>query len=67
MLTVCLWCTSQTDMKILPNKNLPEFVTTLQVDNDREYVAEKGFEMPLAEIVFDFYDRLKTVSKGLCS
>jgi GTP-binding protein LepA len=25
------------------------------------------FEMPLAEIVFDFYDRLKTVSKGYAS
>jgi translation elongation factor EF-4 len=23
-----------------------------------------NFDMPLAEIVFDFYDRLKTVSKG---
>ncbi len=29
--------------------------------------AELIFEMPLAEIVFDFYDRLKTVSKGYAS
>jgi GTP-binding protein LepA len=29
--------------------------------------AEIIFEMPLAEIVFDFYDRLKTVSKGYAS
>jgi GTP-binding protein LepA len=26
--------------------------------------VELTFDMPLAEIVFDFYDRLKTVSKG---
>lgn len=29
--------------------------------------VELHFEMPLAEIVFDFYDRLKTVSKGYAS
>jgi GTP-binding protein LepA len=29
--------------------------------------VEITFEMPLAEIVFDFYDRLKTVSKGYAS
>jgi GTP-binding protein LepA len=29
--------------------------------------VELNFEMPLAEIVFDFYDRLKTVSKGYAS
>ena len=29
--------------------------------------VELLFEMPLAEIVFDFYDRLKTVSKGYAS
>lgn len=28
---------------------------------------ELTFEMPLAEIVFDFYDRLKTISKGYAS
>ena len=35
-------------------KNLPERV-------------ELSFDMPLSEIVFDFYDRLKTVSKGYAS
>ena len=29
--------------------------------------VELSFDMPLAEIVFDFYDRLKTVSKGYAS
>jgi len=29
--------------------------------------VELSFEMPLAEIVFDFYDRLKTISKGYAS
>jgi GTP-binding protein LepA len=29
--------------------------------------VEITFEMPLAEIVFDFYDRLKTVSRGYAS
>lgn len=29
--------------------------------------VELHFEMPLAEIVFDFYDKLKTISKGYAS
>ncbi len=29
--------------------------------------VEVTFEMPLAEVVFDFYDRLKTISKGYAS
>lgn len=29
--------------------------------------VEMAFEMPLAEIVFDFYDRLKTISRGYAS
>jgi GTP-binding protein LepA len=29
--------------------------------------VEITFEMPLAEIVFDFYDRLKTISRGYAS
>ena len=41
---------------ILKNK---VFLTTDRV--------EMNFEMPLAEIVFDFYDRLKSISKGYAS
>jgi GTP-binding protein LepA len=29
--------------------------------------VEISFDMPLAEVVFDFYDKLKTVSKGYAS
>lgn len=41
---------------ILKNQN---YLTTSRV--------ELSFEMPLAEIVFDFYDRLKSISRGYAS
>ncbi|MCL4117555.1 UNVERIFIED_CONTAM: hypothetical protein GTU68_025133 [Idotea baltica] len=41
-----------------------EFVGNTYLTTER---VELSFDMPLAEIVFDFYDRLKTVSKGYAS
>jgi len=41
-----------------------EILNQVYLTTDR---VELTFEMPLAEIVFDFYDRLKTVSKGYAS
>ena len=41
-----------------------------QISNQTYLTTERvelNFNMPLAEIVFDFYDRLKTVSKGYAS
>ena len=41
-----------------------EITNQIYLTEDR---VELSFDMPLAEIVFDFYDRLKTVSKGYAS
>ena len=41
-----------------------ELTNQVYLTQDR---VEITFEMPLAEIVFDFYDRLKTVSRGYAS
>lgn len=41
-----------------------EITNQVYLTTDR---VELNFDMPLAEIVFDFYDRLKTVSKGYAS
>ncbi len=41
-----------------------ELTNQVYLTQDR---VEITFEMPLAEIVFDFYDRLKSVSKGYAS
>ncbi|CVK15773.1 GTP-binding protein LepA [Apibacter mensalis] len=41
-----------------------ELINQSYLTTDR---VELHFEMPLAEVVFDFYDRLKTISKGYAS
>ena len=41
-----------------------ELTNQVYLTQDR---AELSFQMPLAEIVFDFYDRLKSVSRGYAS
>lgn len=41
-----------------------ELISQHYLTTDR---VELSFEMPLAEIVFDFYDRLKSISKGYAS
>ena len=41
-----------------------ELVNQTYLTSDR---VELNFDMPLSEIVFDFYDRLKTISKGYAS
>lgn len=41
-----------------------EMTNQVYLTQDR---VELSFEMPLSEIVFDFYDRLKTVSRGYAS
>lgn len=41
-----------------------ELKNQVYLSSDR---VELSFEMPLGEIVFDFYDKLKTVSKGYAS
>ena len=41
-----------------------ELTNQIYLTQDR---VELSFEMPMAEIVFDFYDRLKTISRGYAS
>jgi len=41
-----------------------EYINTTYLDPTR---ADLQFELPLAEIIFDFYDKLKSVSRGYAS
>ncbi|MEM6802775.1 MAG: translation elongation factor 4 [Bacteroidota bacterium] len=41
-----------------------KFVNQVYLTTDR---VELGFELPLAEVVFDFFDKLKTISRGYAS
>ena len=40
------------------------FINQVYLTTDR---VELGFELPLAEVVFDFFDKLKTISRGYAS
>jgi GTP-binding protein LepA len=40
------------------------YVTTEYIDSNR---ANLHYEFPLAEVIFDFYDRLKSISRGYAS
>jgi GTP-binding protein LepA len=50
-------------MKLAQDKR-GQYITTEYLDADR---AMLRYELPLAEIVLDFYDRLKSVTKGYAS
>ncbi len=50
-------------MKLCLNKR-GKIVNQVYLSQDR---VELTFEMPLAEIIFDFYDKLKTISRGYAS
>lgn len=50
-------------MKLAQDKR-GNYITTEYIDADR---AMLKYELPLAEIVLDFYDRLKSVTKGYAS
>ena len=45
-------------------KKRGRFVNQVYLTTDR---VELMFELPLAEVVFDFFDRLKTISRGYAS
>ena len=45
-------------------KKVPRRTTQIYLTTDR---VELSFSMPLSEIVFDFYDRLKSITKGYAS
>src|SRR5204863_3692463 len=48
----------------LANDRRGEYKTTTYLDPTR---ADITFEFPLSEIIFDFYDKLKSISRGYAS
>jgi GTP-binding protein LepA len=60
---------------IVPNDFVGNIMQLVQerrgIQKDMQYIDEKRvsihYEMPLIEIIFDFYDKLKSVSKGYAS
>ena len=41
-----------------------EFVNTIYLDTNR---VDMNFKFPLAEVIFDFFDKLKSISRGYAS
>jgi GTP-binding protein LepA len=60
---------------IVPNEFVGNIMQLVQdrrgIQKDMQYIDDKRvsihYEMPLIEIIFDFYDKLKSVSKGYAS
>jgi GTP-binding protein LepA len=60
---------------IVPNEFVGNIMQLVQerrgIQKDMQYIDEKRvsihYEMPLIEIIFDFYDKLKSVSRGYAS
>lgn len=60
---------------IVPTEFVGNIINLVQerrgIQKDMQYIDEKRvsihYEMPLIEIIFDFYDKLKSVSKGYAS
>ena len=66
----------KSDIPTLESLNLPATLAELvmekrgQIVNQNYLTADRVelvFEMPLGEVVFDFFDRLKSISKGYAS
>lgn len=61
---------STTEFQVFPNPTKDKLSIRGELTNQVYHTQDRveiSFDMPLAEVVFDFYDKLKTVSKGYAS